>query len=92
MKIYIDEHYNCHVSPKAGRREQETDFFPKNACQELIEGYSCLPPGESWQRSDGRCFEGLMIWPHTDYAILQAYQYMADKATANNSGGQGERA
>ena len=67
MTIYIDIDFKCHVTDGGGMTPIETDA-------RYIEGFRFVPAGETWTRKDGVAFQGQMISPHTDYAILAAYQ------------------
>ena len=73
MKIYIDSDYKCHVADSGTMTVIETDFFD-GMCKEFIEGYRFVPSGERWTRADGEVFEGEMIAPWMDYAVLDAAQ------------------
>ena len=66
MTIYLDSDYICHTEPAEGRREIETDVFDGQP-KAYIEGYRYVPQGETWTRSDGVQFNGLMIAPAKDY-------------------------
>ena len=61
-------------------RSVETDFF-EGKCKTFIEGYRFVPAGESWTRSDGIVFYGVMIASAEDYARLEKaqQQYEADE-------------
>lgn len=73
MTIYIDIDFKCHVTDGGGMTPIETDAFD-GKCNRYIEGFRFVPAGETWTRKDGVAFQGQMISPHTDYAILAAYQ------------------
>ena len=79
--IYIDSDYKCHAAATEGLRTVETAFF-HNKCDKFIEGYRCVPEGESWTREDGEVFEGEMIAPHTDYRELERAQLIYEKEQA----------
>ena len=85
MIIYIDNDYKCHTSHGEGLTAVETDFFD-GKCRQYIEGYRFVPAGEIWTREDGQVFDGEMVAPWRDYAILSEFQEVAqeeqDKATA----------
>ena len=75
MKIYIDSECRCHTpNPDGTFREVETDFFD-GKCDTCIEGYRYVPSGQSWEREDGTVFNGEMIAPWKDYALLDAAQH-----------------
>ena len=69
MTIYIDTDYKCHVSPGEGLTAIDTDAFD-GKCRQYIEGYRFVPAGQNWTREDGQVFEGEMVAPWRDYAIL----------------------
>lgn len=73
MKIYIDSENKCYASVAEGRREYDVPFFD-GKCRTFIEGYIYVPSGERWEREDGEVFEGEMITPWRDYAIISAAQ------------------
>ena len=66
MTIYLDSDYICHTNPADGRRAIETDAFDGKE-KAYIEGYRFIPVGETWTRSDGVQFNGLMIAPAKNY-------------------------
>ena len=71
--IYIDSDCKCHVSNDGTMTAVETDFFD-GKCDAFIEGYRFVPSGETWTRSDGEVFHGVMVAPWKDYAELDAAQ------------------
>jgi hypothetical protein len=75
MKIYLDNDFRCHLEDDGTMRayELENNLF-EGKCNEYIKGYRIVPEGETWIRSDGRKFKGLMIAPARDYAILAELQ------------------
>ena len=66
MTIYLDSEYRCHLTNDGTRRPVETDAF-NGKCAAYIEGYRYIPDGESWTRSDGAVFNGLMVAPAKAY-------------------------
>lgn len=81
--IFIDSEYKCHIFSDGTMKTVTTNFFD-GKCDYYIEGFRCVPAGESWTRSDGVVFEGEMItsWkPDYELEIAQA-QYEADLAAA----------
>ena len=64
--IYLDSEFICHLSNDGTMQEVQTDVFDgkENA---YIEGYRFVPEGQTWTRSDGVEFHGLMIAPAKDY-------------------------
>lgn len=71
--IYIDSEYKCHITDDGTMTAVETDAFD-GKCDTYIEGYRFVPSGESWTRSDGTVFHGVMIFPWKYYAELDAAQ------------------
>ena len=71
--IYLDSDFCCHLMNDGTRRAVETDAFD-GKCTSYIEGYRYIPDGESWTRSDGAVFNGLMISPAEDYSRLEKAQ------------------
>ena len=81
MTIYIYSDYKCHTSPADGLTAVETDSF-NGKCQQYIEGYRFVPAGEIWTREDGQVFDGEMVAPWRDYAILSEFQEVAQEEQA----------
>lgn len=73
MIIYIDKDYKCHTAPGEGLEAVETAFFDGKA-PGYIEGYRFVPEGQQWQRADGAVFDGEMVAPLKDWAVLDAIQ------------------
>ena len=74
MLIYIDSDFCCHISdPDYKYRGFEVEFF-NDKCQEFVEGFRYIPPGETWIRSDGVAFKGEMITPFKEYGKLEESQ------------------
>ena len=84
MTIYIDNDYKCHTSPGDGLTAVETDAFD-GKCRQYIEGYRFVPVGETWTREDGQVFEGEMISPWRDYAILTEFQSIYEEELAKHA-------
>lgn len=82
ITIYLDTDYKCHVFPGEGLTAVETDVFD-GKCRQLIEGYRFIPAGQTWIRDDGEVFNGEMVAPLRDYAILAELQalYEDDQQT-----------
>lgn len=80
-KIYLDSEFKCHVSDDGTMTAVETDFFD-GKCDAFVEGYRCVPVGETWIRSDGTVFTGEMVAPWKPYSELAAAQaqYERDRA------------
>jgi hypothetical protein len=77
MNIHIDTNngYKCYTSDSTGTMlAYEASFFD-NKCETFIEGYRCIPTGETWIREDGEVFTGEMICPWVDYSVLEKAQY-----------------
>ena len=66
MTIYLDSNYICHLANDGTMTEVETDVFNGKA-DAFIEGYRYIPEGETWTRTDGVQFHGLMIAPAKNY-------------------------
>lgn len=73
MIIYVDDDYKCHLVNDGTMTEIKTDFFD-GRCEAFIEGYRAIPEDKIWTREDGKVFNGGMIAPWKDYALLSAYQ------------------
>lgn len=71
--IYIDSDFKCHATNDGTMKSAETDFFD-GKCDAFVKGYSFVPDGEMWTRSDGEVFFGVMIAPWRDYNELDAAQ------------------
>lgn len=81
MTIHIDTDFKCHVTDDGTMTTIETDAFD-GKCQKYVEGYRFVPAGQTWTREDGVAFQGEMIAPHTDCAILAAYQEQYEESAA----------
>lgn len=78
--IYLDSEYICHLTNDGTMQEVETDVFDGQA-KEYIESYRYIPLGQTWTRSDGKEFCGLMIAPAKDYNRIMtdvAISYLDD--------------
>ena len=84
MTIYIDNEYKCHTSPADGLTAIETDAFD-GKCRQYIEGYRFVPAGESWTLEDGQVFEGEMVAPWRDYALLSEFQSIYEEEQAKQA-------
>ncbi len=73
MTIYLDDDYKCHAVNDGTMRAFEVPFFD-GKCAAFIEGYRFVPEGETWTRPDGVVFQGEMVSPWKDSAVLEAYQ------------------
>jgi hypothetical protein len=80
-KIYIDSDYKCHAANDGTMTSVETDAFD-GKCDAFIEGYRLIPAGETWTRSDGKVFDGEMVSPWENYAILDAFQQQYERDAA----------
>ena len=81
MTIYIDTDCKCHAADTGGLTAVETDFFD-GRCTTYVEGYRLVPEGATWTREDGVIFNGGMIAPWRDIAILAAAQAEYEAAQA----------
>lgn len=81
MTIYLDSEYRCHLTNDGTMTAVETDVFD-GKCRTYIEGCRCVPEGESWTRSDGAVFRGLMVASAGDFRMLAGAQkqYELDEA------------
>jgi hypothetical protein len=80
MIIYLDSDFRCYTDYADGRQTVETDFFDGKS-REYIEGYRYVPDGQTWTRSDGTQFTGLMVAPAIDYKQIMtnvAVSYLDD--------------
>lgn len=66
MTIYLDSDFRCHLTDDGTMRAVETDVFDGRE-KAYIEGYRYVPEGQTWTRSDGVQFNGLMVAPAKDY-------------------------
>ncbi len=71
--IYIDAEFKCHIENDGTMTPIETDVFD-GKCDTYIEGYRFVPADESWTRSDGTVFHGVMISPWKPYDELDSAQ------------------
>ena len=78
--IYLDSDYICHLENDGTMREVQTSAFDGMQDAE-IRGYRFVPLGESWARSDGTIFTGLMVSPAKNYKEIMtdvAVSYLTD--------------
>ena len=78
--IYLDNNFICHLTNDGTMQEIETDIFDGQA-DEYIKGYRFIPEGQSWTRSDGTVFYGVMIAPAINYNQIMvnvAISYLDD--------------
>lgn len=73
MKLYIDANYKVHTTAGDGLTEIETDVFD-GKCAAYIEGFRYIPPGSTWERSDGTVISNGMLAPWENIQILDAAQ------------------
>lgn len=76
--IYIDknDNYKCHASNEGGEFiAYETEFFD-GKIDKLIEGYICVPFGESMIMENGLEVVGEAIFPWQDCNMIWMEQYM----------------
>lgn len=80
--IYLDSDFRCHLTnPDGTYREIETEVFD-GKCTAYIEGYRYVPEGETWTRSDGATFTGIMIAPCKDHSELAKMQSLYEDGVA----------
>lgn len=84
MTIYIDREFRCYTESAAGRTAVETSAFD-GKCRQYIEGYRFVPAGQRWTREDGQVFQGEMIAPWRDYAILAELQALYEEEQAKQA-------
>lgn len=84
MTIYIDADCKCHTAPGESLNAVETDAFD-GQCRQYIEGYRFVPAGQSWEREDGQVFEGEMVAPWRDYALLAEFQAIYEEEQAKQA-------
>ena len=80
MIIYLDSEFVCHLTDDGTRQAIETDVFDGKE-KAYIEGYRFIPAGQSWTRSDGMIFHGMMMAPAKDYNRIMldvAISYLDD--------------
>lgn len=77
--IYIDADFKCHLTDDGTMTAVETEVFD-GKCNTYIEGYRFVPEGESWTRSDGAVFTGVMVAPWKPYAELDNAQREYERA------------
>ena len=73
MMIFVDNEFKCHTTNDGTMTEIETDAFD-GKCAEYIEGFRYVPEGESWTRSDGVVFTGVMVAPWKSHGNLDEVQ------------------
>lgn len=81
MKIYLDSDFCCHLIDDGTMTAVETDVF-NDKKKEYIEGYRYVPEGETWTRSDGAEFQGVMVAPAKAYnriLVDVAISYLNDE-------------
>lgn len=79
--IYLDSDFICHVTNDGTFREIETDIFDGQP-DDFIVNFRLVPEGETWTRSDGVVFNGLMVSPIKDYKKIMtevAISYLTDE-------------
>ena len=74
--VYIDAEFKCHTVDDGTMRAVNTSFFD-GKCDTFVEGYRCVPEGETWVTGDEEnqvVITGEMIAPWMDYERLAAAQ------------------
>ena len=66
MRIYLDSDFRCHLTDDGTMQEIETNAFDGRP-NEFILGYRYVPEGQTWTRSDGVKFRGLLVIPAKEY-------------------------
>lgn len=84
MTIYIDRDCKCYTDSAPGRVAVETNAFA-GKCRQYIEGYRYVPVGQTWIREDGQAFNGEMISPWRDYAVLLELQALYEEEQAKQA-------
>lgn len=84
MTIYIDRDCKCYTDSAPGRVAVETNAFA-GKCRQYIEGYRYVPVGQTWIREDGQAFNGEMISPWRDYAVLLELQALYEEEQARRA-------
>lgn len=79
MVVYIDNDYKCHVYNNGTMRAFDVPDFD-GKCEEYIEGYRYVPPGERWVNPKGIIFRGEMTSPWKDYNELEKAQMQYELA------------
>lgn len=64
--IYLDSEFVCHLVNDGTMKSVQTDVFDGQP-DEYIKGYRFIPEEDTWTRSDGVEFHGLMVAPAKDY-------------------------
>ena len=80
MIIYLDSDFRCHLADDGTMTAVETDAFDGKE-KVYIEGYRYVPAGQTWTRSDGVEFQGLMIAPAKNFDRIMvdvAISYLDD--------------
>lgn len=80
MTIYLDSDFCCHLIDDGTMTAIETNEFDGKA-NAYIEGYRYVPEGQTWTRSDGVEFQGLMIAPAKNFDRIMvdvAISYLDD--------------
>lgn len=84
--IYLDSDFCCHLENDGTMTAVETNTFDGKA-DAYIEGYRYVPEGQTWTRSDGMIFQGLMVSPAENYnSLIKAQeQYELDEERRFNN-------
>jgi len=81
--FYLDDEYRVHTDPGEMRVPwEDADGIFEGKCKTYVEGYRVIPEGESWKRSDGVVFNGMMVSPVADIRVLEAAQAEYEEAQA----------
>lgn len=78
--IYLDSDFVCHLENDGTMTAVETDAFDGKE-KAYIEGFRYVPEGQTWTRSDGVEFRGVMVAPAKAYDRIMvdvAISYLDD--------------
>lgn len=81
--FYLDNSFRVHFAQNEASTLLEwddADNLLNGKCNAYIEGLRIIPEGQTWTRSDGVIFTGLMIAPAVDSKILEAAQSAYEQA------------
>ena len=84
MIVFLDDQFMAHAQQNENGTFTpwtDTGGFFTGKCDAFIEGFRVVPEGESWTRSDGAVFSGLMISCAVELHFALAAQAEADRQT-----------
>lgn len=86
MIYYLDSDFMLHVQDDGTMTPwEDTEGFFDGKIQVFVEGYRVVPEGETWKRSDGQIFHGLMISPAKNHMELQLAQMTEEAEDMKNA-------